>query len=138
VLLVDDTSRLTRNLGDNLKFAEEMRFLGIRVIAVSQGFDTNSEQSELVMAVHGIVDSVYIKDLGQKTRRGLIDTMEKGLHTGGRTYGYDSIPVDDGRARKAGETFPARLQINETEAKVEHRIFTMFADGASNRRLPRL
>src|SRR5438270_7375687 len=37
VLLVDDTSRLCRNLGENSSFADEAKFQGGRVIAVSQG-----------------------------------------------------------------------------------------------------
>src|SRR6516225_5624889 len=34
VLLVDDTSRLCRNLGENSSFADEAKFAGIRVVAV--------------------------------------------------------------------------------------------------------
>jgi hypothetical protein len=37
VLLVDDTSRLSRNMGDVARVAEKFKFDGVRVIAVSQG-----------------------------------------------------------------------------------------------------
>lgn len=52
VLLVDDTSRLCRNLGDNAKFTEEMAYLGIRVVAVSQGIDTQNKQAKVLMTFH--------------------------------------------------------------------------------------
>lgn len=59
VLLVDDTSRLSRRLADSLSIHEELQFDGIRVIFVAQGIDTSSEQAELLVATHGIVDSLY-------------------------------------------------------------------------------
>lgn len=40
------------------------------MIAVSQGIDTRHEQSELLIAMHGITDSLYVKELGKKTHRG--------------------------------------------------------------------
>jgi len=60
VLLVDDTSRLCRNLGDNAKFTEEMAYLGIRVVAISQGIDTQSKQAKVLMTFHGLADEMYI------------------------------------------------------------------------------
>src|SRR5262245_14120249 len=35
VLLVDDTSRLSRNMGDVARLAERLKFDGVRIIAVS-------------------------------------------------------------------------------------------------------
>ena len=131
VLLVDDTSRLARNLGEIVRFTQQMEFLGIRVVAVSQGIDTQSEQAEVLMTVHGLQDSYALKAIAQKTRRGLIGCVENGLHTGGRCYGYDSIPIEDHPNRKPGETPPARLQINKAEAAVVLRIFEMAANGGS-------
>src|SRR5689334_4188779 len=61
VLLVDDTSRLSRNLGDSVRFADEMRFRNIRLIAVSQGVDTASEQSDVIMTIRALNDSSTTK-----------------------------------------------------------------------------
>ncbi|HXS93823.1 MAG TPA: recombinase family protein [Candidatus Limnocylindrales bacterium] len=129
VLLVDDTSRLNRNLGDNSKFLDELNYLGVRVIAVSQGIDSQNKQSKLVMTFHGLADEMYIDELADKTHRGLEGRALKGLSTGGRTYGYDSVPVPsevgaDGVAAR-------RRQINKAEAAVVLRIFEMYADGGS-------
>ena len=44
IILVDDTSRISRNLSDAVQLFEKLRFAGLRVIAVGQGIDTRSEQ----------------------------------------------------------------------------------------------
>ncbi len=71
VILVDDTSRLSRKLADSLRIFEQLRFSGVRLIFVSQGIDTDSEQAEVLLATHGIVDSLYIRELAKKTHRGV-------------------------------------------------------------------
>jgi site-specific DNA recombinase len=129
ILLVDDTSRLCRNLGENSSFTDEARFLGLRVIAVSQGIDTENKQAKVLMAFHGIADEMYIEELSSKTHRGLKGRALKGLSTGGRTYGYDNVPV---LTEIGSDGIPARRrQVNENEAAVLRRIFEMCADGKS-------
>jgi DNA invertase Pin-like site-specific DNA recombinase len=39
-ILIDDTSRLARNLADALKMVETLKFYGVGVTFVSQGIDT--------------------------------------------------------------------------------------------------
>ena len=121
VLLIDDTSRLSRNLADAVRIVETLRFQGFRVVSVSQGIDSQNEQSDVLMTVHGLVDSLYIKELARKTHRGLEGRALQGLSTGGRCYGYDNI--------RDGES--VRLQINDSEAAIVQRIFQMAADGGS-------
>src|SRR5215469_2584843 len=41
---VDDTRRLSRKIADSLQIVEQLKFSGIRVVDVSQGIDTDSEQ----------------------------------------------------------------------------------------------
>jgi len=128
-LLVDDTSRLSRNQGDAHKFKDEMRFLGLRFVAVSQGIDSEDEQSDVLMAVHGMVDELFIKELAKKTHRGLEGRALKGLSTGGRCYGYDNVAVD---TVVGADGVPAkRKQVNESEAMIIRRIFQMYSDGGS-------
>ena len=121
VLLVDDTSRLSRNQADVLRIHEQLAFAGIRFIAVSQGIDSAHEQADLMVGVHGIFDQLYVKELAKKTHRGLEGRALRGLHTGGRIYGYNSIEADGGK----------RLEVNQKEAAVVRRIFEMSAEGAA-------
>jgi hypothetical protein len=120
-LLVDDTSRISRNVGDTARFYEQLAFVGVRVLALSQGIDSQSEQADVLLSVHGLVDSLFIKELGKKTHRGLEGCALLGLSTGGRCFGYDNV-TGDGCVRQ---------QINPGEAAIVQRIFAMAADGGS-------
>ncbi len=123
IILLDDSSRLARNTKDALTFFERLNFAGIRLIAVSQGIDSDNEQAHVLVTVHGMVDSLYVKELAKKTHRGLEGLMLRGQHTGGRCFGYDSVPV--------AATTGKQLVINEGEAAVVRRIFEMSAEGQS-------
>ena len=123
IILLDDSSRLARNTKDALTFFERLNFAGIRLIAVSQGIDSDNEQTHVLVTVHGMVDSLYVKELAKKTHRGLEGLMLRGQHTGGRCFGYDSVPVPG--------TTGKQLVINENEAMVVRRIYEMSADGQS-------
>jgi site-specific DNA recombinase len=127
VLLIDDTSRLSRNRAASAEAYQRLEFLGIRVVAVSQGIDTQSEQAEVLVTVHELVDSLYIKELAKKTHRGLEGRALQGFHTGGRCYGYDNVTVPEG----------VRLRINPKEAETVRHIFEMAADGCSLKTIAR-
>ena len=126
-ILVDDTSRLSRSQSESLTIIEKLKFAGLRVIFVSQGIDTDSDQSDVQMTVHGLVDSLYVKELAKKTHRGLESCALLGLHTGGRCYGYSTVAVGEGESK--------RYVINETEATVVREIFEMSATGLSLKKI---
>lgn len=121
MILVDDTSRISRSLADTVRLREDLNFTGIRFVAVSQGIDSDDEQADVMMTVHGLVDSLYIKELAKKTHRGLEGLALKGFHTGGSCFGYRSEKLDGG----------SQLQIDEQEAAVVRRIFQLSASGLS-------
>ncbi len=121
VILIEDTSRLSRDLGDSLRITKQLKFDGVRVVFVSQGIDSDSEQFEVLLAVHGLVDGLYIKELAQKTHRGLEGKILRGLHAGGRCFGYKTAAVEGGK----------KLEVNEAEAALVRRIFEMSASGGS-------
>ncbi len=60
VVLVDDTSRMSRDLEHSLGIMKQLKFAGVRVVFVSQGFDTSAPQSQTLLTVHGLVDSLYL------------------------------------------------------------------------------
>jgi site-specific DNA recombinase len=129
IILLDDSSRLARNTKDALSIFEKLNFAGIRLIAVSQGIDSENEQAHVLVTVHGMVDSLYVKELAKKTHRGLEGLMLRGQHTGGRCFGYDSVPVSG--------TTGKQLVINENEAAIVRRIFEMSAEGQSLKTIAR-
>ena len=125
-ILIDDTSRLTRKLADALNLYERLTFAGVRLVAVSQGVDSESSQAELLIGVHGLIDAVYWRELGQKTHRGMQGLALRGFHTGGRCFGYKSVKSDGN----------ARLEVNPSEARVVERIYRLYGEhGYSIRRI---
>ena len=138
VILVDDTSRLSRKLSDALRIKERLDFAGIRVIFVSQGFDSSAPQSQTLLTVHGLVDGLYLDGLREKTFRGVEQLALQGLHTGGRVFGYRHIPIEsstrqDSYGRPAIEG--VRLAIDPNQAPTVRRIFERYAGGHSMKRI---
>jgi site-specific DNA recombinase len=128
-ILVDDTSRLSRTTEDALSMFKRLKFAGVRFIAVSQGIDSDHEQSELQVTVHGLVDSLYVRELAKKTHRGMEGLALRGLHTGGRTFGYDAVSLGEGAGKK--------LVANSSEAAIVKRIFELSASGSSLKTITR-
>ncbi len=124
-ILIDDTSRLTRKLADALNLYERLTFAGIRLVAVSQGVDSESSQAEILFGVHGLIDSVYSRELGLKTHRGMQGCALKALHTGGRVFGYRSLREPDG----------VKLEIVSDEADTIRRMFELYSKGQSLKRI---
>jgi site-specific DNA recombinase len=138
VILVDDTSRLSRDLAHSLEIVKQMRFAGVRVVFVSQGFDTSAPQMQTLLTVHGLVDSLYLDELGKKTFRGVEQRAIQGLHTGGRVFGYKRVPIQSateqdnhGRPIISG----VRLEIDPIQAATIRTIFGRYAKGDSLKRI---
>jgi DNA invertase Pin-like site-specific DNA recombinase len=93
----------------------------VRVVAVSQGIDSQNEQADVLVAVHGLMDSLYVKELAKKIHRGMEGNLLRGHHTGGSCFGYVAVEVDGGK----------QLRVEQEEAIVVRRIFEMSAGGAA-------
>lgn len=65
-ILVDDTSHVARNTREALEIFADSKFCGINVYYVSQNIDTAQETAEEMITVHGLVDSLYIRELAKK------------------------------------------------------------------------
>ena len=125
---------MSRKLADSINLSDRLLFAGVRIVFVSQGIDSENEQADVLMATHGIVDSLYIRELAKKTYSGVEGKVLKHQHHGGRVFGYRSVPIEDstkrdqyGRPLIAG----ARLQVHEVQAKAIRRIFSLYASGLS-------
>jgi site-specific DNA recombinase len=88
--------------------------------------------------VHGIVDSLYLKDLAKRTFRGVEQLALNGLHTGGRVFGYRRVPIEsqtkhDSHGRPA--IHGVRLEVDPDQAATAQRIFERYAAGHSMKRV---
>jgi len=116
-VVVESLDRLSRDQADLATLYKKLSFRGVKIVGVSGG-----TADEIQVGVRGLLGSLYLKDLADKTRRGLAGKVADGQSAGGRAYGYRPVK---------GE--PGRLEIVEEEAEIVRRIFEEFADGANAR-----
>jgi DNA invertase Pin-like site-specific DNA recombinase len=139
VLLVDDSSRVSRDLADAVRLLQELKFAGVRVIYLSQHIDSANEQAETLVAVHGVVDSLYLREMAKKIKRGLAGQIDRGFATGGITYGYRTVPVPDPSGKTDVNGYPVllgkRVAVIPEEARIVVQIFEWYASGLGVRRV---
>ena len=121
VILAESLDRLSRDQEDIAGLYKRMRFAGVSIVTLSEG-----EVSELHIGLKGTMGALFLKDLADKTRRGLRGRVEKGRSGGGLCYGYDVVRTADPDDR--GER-----EINPAEANVVRRIFRDYLSGQSSR-----
>jgi DNA invertase Pin-like site-specific DNA recombinase len=93
VLVVDDSSRLSRDTADALRALSVLDFYGIKFIGRSDGIDTTQNRSRLLFGIKAAMNEEFLRDLAEKTHRGLEGRARQGLSAGGLPYGYRSGPV---------------------------------------------
>jgi site-specific DNA recombinase len=133
-VVIDDTSRLARDLSFSLKAAAILKFNDVYVSFVSQGIDTESMSSRQSMTLHGMMDEQFLIGLADKVHRGQHGRVLNGMAAGGRCYGYRNRPIEDPvRLGKYGRPLVLGVQpeIDDAHAEVVRRIFTMYAEGNS-------
>jgi DNA invertase Pin-like site-specific DNA recombinase len=132
ILLVDDSSRVARDLADAVRFMQQLKFAGVRVLYLSQGIDSASEQAETLVAVHGMVDGLYLREMASKIKRGLAGQLDRGFSTGSATFGYRTLQVthSNGQAHR-GRVQPLgfRVEVVPDEAATIVQIFELYASG---------
>ncbi len=124
VVVAESLDRISRDQEHIAAFFKQMQFQGIPIVTVAEG-----EISELHIGLKGTISSLFLKDLAQKTHRGLEGRVRKGKSAGGVTYGYDVVRTlqADG-AMTTGERI-----INEDQAQIVRAIFQDYANGISPR-----
>lgn len=124
-IIVKDLSRLGRNYIEAGDYLEKVfPFLGVRFIAVSDGYDSNMTGlggMEMILPLKNIINASYAKDLSQKIQSARHMQRLRGEYTGSRLpYGYKRDPKRKGK-----------LVVDEKEAPIVKLIFSRIAEGHS-------
>ncbi len=124
IILAESLDRLSRDQEDIAHVHKRLSFAGIAIHTLSEG-----AVNELHIGLKGTMGALYLKDLADKTRRGLRGRVEAGKSGGGNSYGYNVVHTvsDSGQQQRGDRT------INEQQAAVIRRIFTDYANGTSPR-----
>lgn len=126
IVLAEALDRISRDQEDVAGVFKRMAFAGVKLVTLSEG-----EIGHLHVGLKGTMNALFLKDLADKTRRGLRGRVEAGKSGGGLCFGYDVVK----RMNAAGEPVYGERRINEAEAVIVRRIFTEFAAGISPRRI---
>tara|TARA_Y100000782_G_scaffold33353_1_gene36959 strand:+ start:22695 stop:24317 length:1623 start_codon:yes stop_codon:yes gene_type:complete len=120
VVIAEDLSRISRDQADTANFFKKMIFLGVPMETVSEGLI-----NELHIGLKSTMNALYLKDLAEKTHRGVIAAVLRGGVPGGKLYGYDLVHALD----EAGEPIRGKRTINPKQAAIVQDIFAAYASG---------
>ena len=126
IVLAESLDRISRDQEDIAGVYKRLTFAGVRMVTLSEG-----DISELHIGLKGTMGALYLKDLADKTRRGLRGRVEDGKSGGGNSYGYKVLR----KTGADGEPERGERAIDPAEAAIVRRIFTDYAAGKSPRRI---
>jgi len=107
VVVAEALDRLSRDQADVATIFKRLAFAGVRIVTLAEG-----EISELHVGLKGTMNQLFLKDLADKTRRGLRGRVEAGMSGGGNSYGYEVVR----RLGPDGQLVTGERVINEGEA----------------------
>ena len=125
IVLAESLDRFSRDQEDTAGLFKRLTFLGVRIVTLAEG-----EITHLHVGLKGTMNALFLKDLADKTRRGLRGRVEAGKSGGGLCYGYRVVRSLTGSTPTTGER-----EIEPTEAAVVERVFREFVAGTSPKQI---
>jgi site-specific DNA recombinase len=115
IVLAESLDRFSRDQEDIAGLFKRLTFVGVQLVTLSEG-----EIGHLHVGLKGTMNALYLKDLAEKTRRGLKGRVQAGKSGGGLCYGYAVVNGSTGTRVPA----PA-------EVAIVQRVFRSFVEGMS-------
>jgi site-specific DNA recombinase len=126
VVLTESLDRISRDQEHIAAFYKQASFARISIVTLAEG-----EVSELHVGLKGTMGALYLKDLAQKTKRGMEGRIRAGRSVGVAPFGYRITR----RLSADGELERGLREIDPDQATVLRRIFIAYASGLSPRRI---
>ena len=121
IVLAESLDRFSRDQEDTASLFKRLTFAGVRIVTLAEGDITH-----LHIGFKGTMNAVFLKDLAEKTHRGLRGRIEDGKSAGGLCYGYRLV-----RILRSGAVTTGEREIDAEQAGVVARIFRDFVTGVS-------
>lgn len=116
-IVMESLDRLSRDMEGLGAVFKRLTHHGVTITQVHGGV------ADVVdIGVAGLMGSIFLKQLSEKTRRGLAGVFRDGRNAGGKSYGYRTVPGK-----------PGELVIDEDEANVVRRICADYLAGETPR-----
>lgn len=119
VVLAESLDRFSRDQEDTAGLFKRLTFAGVNIVTLAEGDITH-----LHIGFKGTMNALFLKDLAEKTHRGLRGRVESGKAGGGLCYGYRVVKSLVGGTLTTGER-----EIEPGEAAIVDRIFREYVAG---------
>ena len=106
VVLAESLDRFSRDQEDTAGLFKRLTFAGVNIVTLAEGDITH-----LHIGFKGTMNALFLKDLAEKTHRGLRGRVEDGKSAGGLCYGYRVV-----KALNAGTVTTGEREIEPEEA----------------------
>ncbi len=118
IVVTEALDRLSRDQADIAGLYKRLEFAGVKIVTLSEG-----EITSLHIGLKGTMNAMFLRDLADKTRRGLRGRVENGKSGGGISYGYRVPKMFDAN----GQAIRGEREIDESQAAIVRRIFEDYA-----------
>lgn len=129
VAIVDDLSRIVRDLGEQMDFYYLLKFIGVELYSVCDEISSEAPNAKIHFQIKGLVNELERDGNAAKTRRGLEARADKGLSCGDICFGYLSVPTET--RNRGGLIIPShfKIEIEREQAKVVNFIYDEYIKG---------
>jgi site-specific DNA recombinase len=121
VVLAESLDRFSRDQEDTAGLFKRLTFAGVNIVTLAEGDITH-----LHIGFKGTMNALFLKDLANKTHRGLRGRVEGGKSAGGLCYGYRVV-----RTLAGGHVSNGEREIEPAEAAIVERIFREYVAGVA-------
>jgi site-specific DNA recombinase len=125
VVLADSLDRFSRDQEDTAGLFKRLTFAGGSIVTLAEG-----DITFLHIGLKGTMNAMFLKELADKTRRGLRGRVELGKAGGGVSFGYRIVRKFENGVVSTGER-----EIVSEEAEIIRRIFKQYLTGAPPRQI---
>jgi DNA invertase Pin-like site-specific DNA recombinase len=125
VVLAESLDRFSRDQEDTAGLFKRLTLAGVNIVTLAEGDITH-----LHIGFKGTMNALFLKDLAEKTHRGLRGRIEDGKSAGGLCYGYRVVKALNGGTVTTGER-----EIEPAEAAIVERMFREFVAGVSPKQI---
>jgi site-specific DNA recombinase len=125
-VLINDTSRLARDVYLAMGYERALRDLGIEVRYASGDIDASSPDGRVMLTIRQAMDEAAVATIRTKTHAGMAQAIKQGWRMGGRcAYGYQAVRTPTGENHRGEAKDRVTLEPNPAEAEAVRSIFHM-------------
>ena len=125
ILVISEQSRLGRDMIEAAYLIKTVAESGVDIYGYLDGqrISVDDDVAQAMTMLRGFAGAAERSGASKRTRAKAVALAKAGNVTGGRCYGYDNVEAAGGKVRR----------INEGQAEVVLRIFTLYADGQGHK-----